>query len=122
MKLETIYAYFLESSGICTDTRKIEKGCLFVALRGDTFNGNTFTQQALNKGAFKVIIDDISQHKNTGETIICNNTLLLLQKLATYHRQQLNIPIIRFYQRNLKPPQHLEISTTILVFRSLCYQ
>ncbi len=113
MKLETIYSYFLESSGICTDTRKIEKGCLFVALRGDTFNGNTFTQQALDKGAFKVIIDDISQHKNTGETIICNNTLLLLQKLATYHRQQLNIPIIALTGSNGKTTTK-EIINTVL--------
>ncbi|MBT4473402.1 MAG: UDP-N-acetylmuramoyl-tripeptide--D-alanyl-D-alanine ligase, partial [Bacteroidetes bacterium] len=52
MKLEKVYTYFLESTGICTDTRKIEKGCLFVALRGDNFNGNKFTQQALDKGAF----------------------------------------------------------------------
>lgn len=102
MKLQRLYSYFLESSGICTDTRKIKKGCLFVALRGDTFNGNTFTQQALDKGAFKVIIDDISQHKNTGETIICSDTLKLLQKLATYHRQQLNIPIIALTGSNGK--------------------
>ena len=102
MKLETIYSYFLESAGICTDTRNIEKGCLFVALRGDNFNGNTFTQQALDKGAFKVIIDDISQHKNTGETILCKNTLVLLQELATYHRQELNIPIIALTGSNGK--------------------
>ena len=102
MKLETIYSYFLESAGICTDTRNIEKGCLFVALRGDNFNGNTFTQQALDKGAFKVIIDDISQHKNTGETILCKNSLVLLQKLATYHRQELNIPIIALTGSNGK--------------------
>lgn len=102
MKLETIYSYFLESAGICTDTRNIEKGCLFVALRGNNFNGNTFTQQALDKGAFKVIIDDISQHKNTGETILCKNSLVLLQKLATYHRQELNIPIIALTGSNGK--------------------
>jgi UDP-N-acetylmuramoyl-tripeptide--D-alanyl-D-alanine ligase len=102
MKLETVYSYFLESTGICTDTRKIEKGCLFVALRGDNFNGNKFTQQALDKGAFKVIIDDISQHKNTGETILCKNTLELLQKLATYHRQKLNIPMIALTGSNGK--------------------
>ena len=102
MKLETIYSYFLKSAGICTDTRNIEKGCLFVALRGDNFNGNTFTQQALDKGAFKVIIDDISQHKNTGETILCKNTLVLLQELATYHRQELNIPIIALTGSNGK--------------------
>ena len=102
MKLETLYSYFLESTGICTDTRKIEKGCLFVALRGDNFNGNKFTQQALDKGAFKVIIDDISQHKNTGETILCKNTLVLLQKLATYHRQELNVPMIALTGSNGK--------------------
>ena len=102
MKLETVYSYFLKSAGICTDTRNIEKGCLFVALRGDNFNGNTFTQQALDKGAFKVIIDDISQHKNTGETILCKNSLVLLQKLATYHRQKLNIPIIALTGSNGK--------------------
>jgi UDP-N-acetylmuramoyl-tripeptide--D-alanyl-D-alanine ligase len=102
MKLETVYSYFLESTGICTDTRKIEKGCLFVALRGDNFNGNKFTQQALDKGAFKVIIDDISQHKNTGETILCKNSLKLLQKLATYHRQKLNIPMIALTGSNGK--------------------
>ena len=102
MKLETAYSYFLESTGICTDTRKIEKGCLFVALRGDNFNGNKFTQQALDKGAFKVIIDDISQHKNTGETILCKNSLTLLQKLATYHRQELNVPMIALTGSNGK--------------------
>ncbi|MDC1372545.1 UDP-N-acetylmuramoyl-tripeptide--D-alanyl-D-alanine ligase [Flavobacteriaceae bacterium] len=102
MKLETVYSYFLESTGICTDTRKIEKGCLFVALRGDNFNGNKFTQQALDKGAFKVIIDDISQHKNTGETILCKNSLTLLQKLATYHRQKLNVPMIALTGSNGK--------------------
>ena len=102
MKLETLHSYFLESAGICTDTRKIDKGCLFVALRGDNFNGNKFTQQALDKGAFKVIIDDISQHKNTGETILCKNSLELLQKLATYHRQYLNIPIIALTGSNGK--------------------
>ena len=113
MKLETLYSYFLKSTGISTDTRKIEKGCLFVALRGDNFNGNTFTQQALDKGAFKVIIDDISQHKNTGETIICKNTLVLLQKLATYHRQQLNIPIIALTGSNGKTTTK-EIINTVL--------
>ena len=102
MKLETVYSYFLESTGICTDTRKIEKGCLFVALRGDNFNGNKFTQQALDKGAFKVIIDDISQHKNTGETILCKSSLTLLQKLATYHRQELNVPMIALTGSNGK--------------------
>ena len=94
MKIEQLHQYFLESKGICTDTRKITKACLFFALKGDNFDGNEFADEALDKGAIKVVIDDIRFHKNTGETILCANALQLLQKLATYHRKHLNIPII----------------------------
>ncbi|MBT8262010.1 MAG: UDP-N-acetylmuramoyl-tripeptide--D-alanyl-D-alanine ligase, partial [Bacteroidia bacterium] len=102
MKIETLHAHFLKSSGICTDTRKISKNCLFFALRGENFNGNEFAQDALDKGAYKVVIDDISVHKNTGETILHGNSLTLLQKLATYHRNYLQIPIIALTGSNGK--------------------
>ena len=36
---------------VCTDTRKIEEGCLFIALKGENFDGNTFVEEALSKGA-----------------------------------------------------------------------
>jgi len=94
LKIEQLHQYFLESKGICTDTRKITKACLFFALKGDNFDGNEFADEALDMGAIKVVIDDIRFHKNTGETILCANALQLLQKLATYHRKHLNIPII----------------------------
>jgi len=94
LKIEQLHQHFLSSSGICTDTRKITKGCLFFALKGDNFDGNKFAQEALNMGASKVIIDNLKYHKNSGETILTANALQLLQKLATYHRKQLNIPII----------------------------
>jgi UDP-N-acetylmuramoyl-tripeptide--D-alanyl-D-alanine ligase len=102
MKIEILHQYFLESKGICTDTRNITKGCLFFALKGDTFNGNKFAHEALDKGAYKVIIDEIGYHKSTGETIFCSNTLTLLQKLATYHRKKLNLPIIALTGSNGK--------------------
>ena len=94
MKIEQLHKHFLESTGICTDTRKITKGCLFFALKGDNFDGNKFAQQALDKGAYKVVIDDIRFHKNTGETILHGNSLKLLQKLSSFHRNYLGIPII----------------------------
>ena len=94
MKLETLHKEFLLSSGICTDTRKIFKNCLFFALKGDNFNGNIFTQKALEAGARRVIIDDMRYHKNSGKTILCEDALKLLQKLATHHRNYLKIPII----------------------------
>ena len=102
MKIETLHHLFLQSSGICTDTRKITPNCLFFALRGENFNGNEFAQEALDKGAFKVVIDDIRAHKNTGETILHGNSLVLLQKLATYHRNYLKVPIIALTGSNGK--------------------
>ena len=102
MKIQQLHQYFLESSGICTDTRKITNNCLFFALRGDNFDGNKFAQEALDKGAFKVVIDDMRYHKNTGETILHGNSLQLLQKLATYHRSYLGIPVISLTGSNGK--------------------
>ncbi|MAP53314.1 UDP-N-acetylmuramoyl-tripeptide--D-alanyl-D-alanine ligase [Altibacter sp.] len=102
MRIETLYRTFLKSSGVCTDTRVITKNCLFFALKGDNFNGNTFTQEALDKGAYKVVVDDIRYHKNTGETILHGDSLSLLQKLAAYHRKKLGLPIIALTGSNGK--------------------
>ncbi|PQB04988.1 UDP-N-acetylmuramoyl-tripeptide--D-alanyl-D-alanine ligase [Aureitalea marina] len=102
MRIEQLYEVYRQSSGICTDTRKIQPNCLFVALRGPNFNGNEYAQEALDKGAYKVILDDLRFHKNTGETICHGDSLKLLQKLATYHRGQLGIPIISLTGSNGK--------------------
>jgi len=102
MKIETLHNYFLESTGVCTDTRKITEGCLFFALKGDNFNGNKFTQEALDKGAKYAIIDEIGYHKDTGETILTSDSLKTLQKLATYHRLFLKLPIIALTGSNGK--------------------
>ena len=56
-----IYDEYLSSSGVCTDTRKIEANCLFFALKGDNFDGNQFVDEALKKGAKMAVIDDPSK-------------------------------------------------------------
>ena len=101
-KIKELHSYFLQSSGICTDTRKITENCLFFALKGENFNGNKFADEALEKGAFKVVIDDIRYHRNTGETILFGSSLKALQKLATFHRQELGIPILSLTGSNGK--------------------
>ncbi len=113
MKIETLHNYFLESTGVCTDTRKIQEGCLFFALKGDNFNGNKFTQEALDKGARRVIIDEIGSHKNTGETILTSDSLKMLQKLATYHRLFLKLPIIAITGSNGKTTTKELINTVL---------
>ncbi|MFT5907157.1 MAG: UDP-N-acetylmuramoyl-tripeptide--D-alanyl-D-alanine ligase [Planctomycetota bacterium] len=102
MNIKQLHTEFLASAGICTDTRHIKKGCLFFALSGDNFNGNTFAKQALELGARKVVIDQIGFHQNTSKTILTGNSLKLLQKLASFHRQYLGIPIIAITGSNGK--------------------
>ena len=102
MKISDIHKEFLNSSGVCTDTRKITKDCLFVALKGPNFNGNEFVQEALDKGAYKAVIDDMQYHRNTGETILYGDSLNLLQKLANYHRHYLQLPVIALTGSNGK--------------------
>lgn len=100
--MEILYQHFLESSGICTDTRKISKNCLFFALKGESFNGNLFAQEALDKGAKIVVVDEEQYHKTTGETILVNNTLLTLQELALFHRNRIKTTIIALTGSNGK--------------------
>lgn len=102
MDKEALYRHFLESSGICTDTRHISKNCLFFALRGENFNGNLFAQEALDSGARMVVIDEAEYHKSTGETFLVHNTLLALQELAQFHRKHLKTKIIALTGSNGK--------------------
>ena len=102
MDRDTLYRHFLESSGICTDTRHISKNCLFFALRGENFNGNLFAQEALDNGARVVVVDEEKYHKSTGETFLVNNTLLALQELAQFHRKHIKATIIALTGSNGK--------------------
>ncbi|QAA81745.1 UDP-N-acetylmuramoyl-tripeptide--D-alanyl-D-alanine ligase [Aequorivita sp. H23M31] len=102
MDIETLYRHFLQSSGVCTDTRHIQENCIFFALAGENFNGNLFAQEALDTGARMVVVDQEEFHKNTGETFLVNNTLLALQELAQYHRMQLKTKIIALTGSNGK--------------------
>lgn len=94
MNIDSLHQIFLESSGICTDTRKIEENCLFIALKGENFDGNRFAQEALEKGAKTVVVDDPNYHQENNGTVLVADCLKTLQNLATYHRNYLDIPII----------------------------
>ncbi|MEZ4792614.1 MAG: UDP-N-acetylmuramoyl-tripeptide--D-alanyl-D-alanine ligase [Gelidibacter sp.] len=83
-----------------TDTRKIEENSIFFALKGASFNGNTFAKQALEKGAKYCIVDE--KQCEDERCIVVNNVLETLQQLATHHRNQLLIPIIALTGSNGK--------------------
>ncbi len=112
MTIEQLHKIFLSSSGICTDSRKIFKDCLFIALSGDNFNGNTFTEQALEKGAKYALIDQ-KEYKINDQTILVNNSLESLQKLANYHRKYLGLKIISLTGSNGKTTTKELINTVL---------
>jgi UDP-N-acetylmuramoyl-tripeptide--D-alanyl-D-alanine ligase len=102
MKIEEIYQCFLQSSGVCTDTRKITPDCLFVALKGESFDANEFAQQALNSGAAFAIIDNKKFFTDENKMLLVSDSLKTLQQLANYHRQELGLPIIALTGSNGK--------------------
>lgn len=91
--IEKIYPIFLESTGICTDTRSISEGNLFIALKGPNFNANKFAEKAIDQGAIGAIIDD-KDYSIPGKTIYVEDGITALQELAKIHRKNLNISII----------------------------
>lgn len=101
MIIEALYEHFIQCTSVCTDTRKIDKDCLFFALKGENFNGNEFAEKALASGAKYCIIDE-KQYKINDQYILVDDVLETLQHLATYHRTQLNIPIIALTGSNGK--------------------
>lgn len=101
MKSEALYHCFLECTSISTDTRKIEAGSMFVALKGENFDANTFAEEALTKGARYVIIDNPAYNTDK-RMLLVENSLEALQQMATCHRRQLGLPIIALTGSNGK--------------------
>ena len=101
MDIAYIHSLFLNCSSVATDTRKIEPNSLFVALRGENFDANTFTKEAIEKGASYVIIDN-EKYFIDHRTLLVENSLTALQLLAKYHRQYLKTPIISLTGSNGK--------------------
>ena len=93
MNTEQLHQVFLSSSGICTDTRKVEDKNIFFAIKGANFDGNSFAEEALQKGCSFAVIDNFEQKKDD-RYIVVKNVLDTLQELARYHREKLNCPVI----------------------------
>tara|TARA_R110001606_G_scaffold7423_5_gene32926 strand:+ start:13241 stop:14500 length:1260 start_codon:yes stop_codon:yes gene_type:complete len=93
MNTSELYTIYSQHYLVDTDTRNIRKNTLFFALKGDNFNGNTFAEQALKLGASYAIVDE-KEYQTNDTIILVTDVLETLQKLANFHRTQLNIPMI----------------------------
>lgn len=101
MDSKYIHSLFLQCSSVSIDTRNIALNSLFVAIKGERFDANTFAQEALDKGASYVIIDDKAYFIDQ-RTILVDDSLIALQKLAKYHREYLKLPVIALTGSNGK--------------------
>lgn len=101
MEISALYAIYKQFPQVQTDTRAIQAGELFFALKGEHFNGNCFAKQALEKGAAYAIIDE-AEFAVDARCIVVDNVLETLQALAKYHREQFTIPFIAITGSNGK--------------------
>ncbi|MBS1644313.1 MAG: UDP-N-acetylmuramoyl-tripeptide--D-alanyl-D-alanine ligase [Bacteroidetes bacterium] len=101
MTFTELYEVFLENPHIQTDTRKLQKGDIYFALKGPSFNGNEFAEQALSLGAAFAIVDEAEWVKND-RCLLVSNVLQTLQELARHHRRQYPIPFLAITGSNGK--------------------
>lgn len=95
MKIEDLYRCFERSTGVTTDTRKCSEGMMFVALKGENFDGNSYAKSALEQGCAYAVIDnaDYADPKDN-RIILVEDSLHALQQLARHHRRQLGTLIV----------------------------
>ena len=95
MEIKELYQLYQQHPCITTDSRDCPEGSIFLALKGESFDGNKFAASALEKGCAYAIIDDPSvMPANDDRFILVNDCLQTFKDLAREHRRQFDIPVI----------------------------
>ena len=101
MDIKEIYKLYQQHPCITTDSRNCPKDSIFLALKGESFNGNQFAVQALEKGCAYAIVDEAGILDNLDhleqlekKLILVDDCLQTYKDLAREHRRQFNIPVI----------------------------
>lgn len=121
MEIKSLYNIFIESTGVTTDSRNITAGSIFFALKGDTFDGNSFAMSALEAGAAYAVVDSQELDRENERLIFCENVLETLQSLARYHRRSLGIPVVGLTGTNGKTTTKELISAVLSIKYNVAY-
>lgn len=114
MEIEELYNRFTECNGLTTDSRHCPEGSMFLALKGETFNGNAFAAQSLAQGCRYAVVDEPQYASPENPRIILvDNCLETLQKLANYHRRRLGTRMIGVTGTNGKTTTKELIATVL---------
>lgn len=122
MNTVALYQLYKQYPVVTTDSRNCPAGSIFIALKGDSFNGNTFAAQALEKGCAYAVVDEAEYADKANERIILvDNCLKTLQQLANYHRKQLGTKVIGITGTNGKTTTKELISAALSQSHNLLY-
>ena len=93
MDIKELYKLYQQHPQITTDSRDCPQGSIFLALKGESFNGNKFAESALQKGCAYAIIDE-PEYKLDDRFIVVKDCLQTFKDLAREHRRQFDTPVI----------------------------
>lgn len=113
VNIEQLYQIYRQHPAVQTDTRQLQPGDIFFALRGPNFNGNQYAQQALDAGAAYAVVDDPAFFTRPEKMMLVPDALEALQALARHHRQQFSIPFIAITGTNGKTTTKEMIRTVL---------
>ena len=82
----------IEVKNIGTDSRNIVKNQLFIAIKGENFDGNTFAREAIKQGAAAVVVSDANS--SARPAVLVKEARLALGALAKYWRNQFELPLV----------------------------
>ena len=105
MEIKELYQLYQQHPCITTDSRDCPEGSIFLALKGESFDGNKFAVSALEKGCSYAIVDENIENlesldklgnldKLAARIIKVDNSLQTFKDLAREHRRQFDIPVI----------------------------
>ncbi|MDD4820581.1 MAG: UDP-N-acetylmuramoyl-tripeptide--D-alanyl-D-alanine ligase [Flavobacteriales bacterium] len=120
-KIQDIYSLIVKNGfHFTTDTRKINAGDVFFALKGENFNGNDYGNAALEKGAVAIVVDDDTRYSDSENTFVVDDVLSALQKVATLHRVSMKVPVLCLTGSNGKTTSKELISRVLSKKYNVC--
>ncbi len=93
MEISELYRLYAEHPVVTTDSRDCPEGSIFFALKGESFDGNKFAVQALEKGCAYAVVDE-AEYATDSRCILVDDVLTAFKELAREHRRHFPVPVV----------------------------
>ncbi len=119
MEIQELYQFYKQHPVVTTDSRDCPEGSIFIALKGESFDGNKFAAQALDKGCALAVVDDLQVYGESLESgkssqmLLVPDALQAFKDLAREHRRRFDIPVLGITGTNGKTTTKELVSTVL---------